>query len=174
MPSMRPANEAPIAGASGEVSVAAVRGFRARNGAAEGSSRWARKRVKNRKSNRYRRRIDERDRESRKVSDLWNGCFLPEFTLSKSQYHDRHWSEPGRHVLSICSSLQLLGYNSVELHEGAGRKKYADGVSHGAHIVIVASAGRSALFGIFPCGSAVPIDQFFNSTDGRGGAFEES
>jgi hypothetical protein len=52
MPSIKPANEAPTAGAYGDVRVAAVRGLRIRKGAAEGSRRCPRNRVKNRKRRR--------------------------------------------------------------------------------------------------------------------------
>jgi hypothetical protein len=66
-PNANPAKEAPTAGAYGEVSVLAVVGLRCRKGAADGSRRWARRRVKKRKSIRYISRIVLSDSDSRRV-----------------------------------------------------------------------------------------------------------
>jgi hypothetical protein len=48
-PSARPARDAPTAGAYGDVSAVAVLGLRRRKGAADGSRRCARRRLKKRK-----------------------------------------------------------------------------------------------------------------------------
>jgi hypothetical protein len=56
--------------------VLAVLGLRNRNGAAEGSRRWARRRLKKRKRRRYSSRMVLRERERRRVGDLCSGCFL--------------------------------------------------------------------------------------------------
>lgn len=75
-PSARPASDAPTAGAYGDVNVVAVLGFRLRKGAADGSSRWARSRVKNRNKSRYMSNIVLSDSDSRSVEDLCSGCFF--------------------------------------------------------------------------------------------------
>lgn len=53
-----------------------MRGLRRRKGSAEGSSRCRRSLVKKRKSSLYSSRIELRERESRKVGDLYSGSFL--------------------------------------------------------------------------------------------------
>ena len=54
----------------------AVRGLRSRKGAEEGSSSCERRRVKKRKRMRYMRRMVLRERERRRVGDLWRGVFF--------------------------------------------------------------------------------------------------
>lgn len=66
---MKPAKLAPTAGANRDVRVCEVRGLRRLKGCASGVRRCARSRVKKRKSRRCRRRMDDRDRESRKVGE---------------------------------------------------------------------------------------------------------
>lgn len=68
-PNIKPAKLAPTAGANRDVRVCEVRGLRRRKGCASGVSRCARRRVKNRKSRRCRRRMDDRERERRKVGE---------------------------------------------------------------------------------------------------------
>lgn len=54
----------------------AVRGLRSRKGAAEGSRRCVRRRVKNRKRSRYRRRMVLRESDNLRVGDLCRGTFF--------------------------------------------------------------------------------------------------
>jgi hypothetical protein len=69
---MNPARLAPTAGAKVEVNVLLVRGFRFRNGFASTVKRCARRRVKNRKSKRWKRRIVDSERDSRRFGDFHN------------------------------------------------------------------------------------------------------
>lgn len=54
----------------------AILGLRNRKGAADGSRRWARRRLKKRNRMRYISRIVLRESESRSAGDLCSGCFL--------------------------------------------------------------------------------------------------
>lgn len=69
---MNPARLAPTAGANVEVNVLLVRGFRFRNGLASAVNRWARRRVKKRKRRRWKRRIVDSDKDSRRFGDFHN------------------------------------------------------------------------------------------------------
>lgn len=75
----KPARLAPIAGARRDVREREMRGLRRRNGAASLMRRLWRRREKKRKSSRCRRRMSEREMESRKFGDLMSevvGLFL--------------------------------------------------------------------------------------------------
>lgn len=75
----KPARLAPIAGARRDVREREMRGLRWRKGAASLMRRLERRREKKRKSSRCRRRMSERERESRKLGDLMSenfGLFL--------------------------------------------------------------------------------------------------
>lgn len=67
---MNPAKLAPTAGAYFDVNVLDVRGLRFRKGFDSSVISWARRRVKKRKSRRWKRRIVDRDRDRRKVGDF--------------------------------------------------------------------------------------------------------
>lgn len=72
----KPARLAPIAGERLDVREREIRGLRRRNGAASLVSRLERRREKKRNSSRCRRRMSERERESRKFGDPMSEVFF--------------------------------------------------------------------------------------------------